>query len=59
MENLESDRILQFNFPSLGSHGIRVWVMQSHGKLFLGEHNKLLYKSKKCLERKLIILQLF
>ena len=32
MENLESHGILQFHFPGLESHGMWVWVMESHGK---------------------------
>ena len=32
MENLESHGILQVHFPGLESHGISVWVMESHGK---------------------------
>ena len=32
MENLESHGIFKICFPGLESHGILVWVMESHGK---------------------------
>ena len=33
MENLESHGIKEFHFPGLQSHGMRLLVLESHGKL--------------------------